>query len=67
MLVLTRKPGERIHIGDDIILNVVRVQGGRVRIGIEAPVHCRVLRAELAGTTPQSDSPRTFSTRPVPV
>ena len=37
MLVLTRKPRQQIMIGDDIIVNVVEVQGENVRIAIEAP------------------------------
>ena len=37
MLVLSRKVGERILIGDQIAVTVVRVTGGGVRIGIEAP------------------------------
>ena len=49
MLVLTRKTGQRIQIGDHILLTVVRAQNGRVRIGIEAPRGCRVLRGELVG------------------
>ena len=47
MLVLTRKVGERIQIGDDIIISVIRVQNGKVRIGIEAPDNVRVRRDEL--------------------
>jgi carbon storage regulator len=47
MLVLTRKLGEKIYIGPDIALTVVDVQGGRVRLGFEAPSDVRVLRAEL--------------------
>ena len=47
MLVLTRKVGERIQIGDHIIVSVIRVQNGKVRIGIEAPDEVRVRRDEL--------------------
>jgi carbon storage regulator len=47
VLVLTRKTGQRIQIGDHILLTVVRAQNGRVRIGIDAPRGCRVLRGEL--------------------
>ena len=47
MLVLTRKLGEKIHIGAAVTVTVVMVQGGKVRIGIEAPQDVRVLRAEL--------------------
>ena len=47
MLVLTRKPGERIWIGEDISVTVVRVTGGGVRLGIEAPQELPVIREEL--------------------
>jgi carbon storage regulator len=47
MLVLSRKTGERIWIGDEIAITVVRVNGGGVRIGIEAPPHLPVMRDEL--------------------
>lgn len=48
MLVLTRKLQERIHIGENITITVVRVQGNTVRIGIEAPGDVRVVRGEVA-------------------
>jgi len=47
MLVLTRKENEKIRIGNDIILTVVRTSGDRVRIGIEAPSDITILRDEL--------------------
>lgn len=47
MLVLSRKPMERIHIGDNIVVTVVQIEGNRVRIGIEAPKEIHVLRSEL--------------------
>ena len=46
-LVLTRKQHESIRIGDDIRITVTRIQGGHVRLGIEAPRAVRILRAEL--------------------
>jgi carbon storage regulator len=48
MLVLSRKPGEKVVIGG-VTVTVVEVYGKRVRVGIEAPVQVRILRAELAG------------------
>lgn len=48
MLVLTRKVGERIHIGDSIVLTIVRIQTDQVRVGIEAPRHVVVHREEVA-------------------
>ena len=47
MLVLTRKPGEKICVGDNITVTVVEVTGNRIRLGIEAPEDVRVLRSEL--------------------
>jgi len=47
MLVLSRKRGERLQIGDDVTITVLEVQGQRVRFGIEAPKSTRVLRGEL--------------------
>jgi carbon storage regulator len=47
MLVLTRKAGERIVIDDNIIVEVLEVQGNRVRIGIQAPQGVTILRQEL--------------------
>jgi carbon storage regulator len=47
MLVLSRKEGERIVIGDNITLIVSKVSGNRVTIGIEAPREVKVVRGEL--------------------
>lgn len=47
MLVLTRKLMEKLFIGDDICVTVVRLEGGQVRLGIEAPRDVPVVRAEL--------------------
>jgi carbon storage regulator CsrA len=47
MLVLSRKEGERIVIGDNITLIVSKVSGNRVTIGIEAPKDVKVVRGEL--------------------
>jgi carbon storage regulator len=47
MLVLSRKVGERILIGENITITVVRITGGGVRLGIEAPNDTSVVREEL--------------------
>ena len=47
MLVLSRKPGERIYIGSGIVLTVVDVSGKFVRLGIEAPADVTILRGEI--------------------
>lgn len=48
MLCLTRKSGETIVIGDDIIVKVISVRGDSVRLGIEAPLSVPVHREEIA-------------------
>ena len=61
MLVLSRKPGEKITIGSRITITVVAVKGNKVRLGIEAPKEVAVLRAELndfLGPTGAESSPR---------
>ena len=47
MLVLTRKLMEKLYIGNDVCVTVVRLEGGQVRLGIEAPREISVVRAEL--------------------
>jgi carbon storage regulator len=58
MLVLSRRATERIRLGDSIVVTVVRVEGDRVRLGIEAPADVLVLRDEL--------KPRAASSRALP-
>lgn len=48
MLVLSRKVGERLVIGEDIVLVVNKVAGNRVVIAIDAPSNVRIVRGELA-------------------
>lgn len=47
MLVLSRKEGEQLLIGDDVVLTINRLSGNRVAIGIDAPREVRVIRGEL--------------------
>ncbi|RDI40116.1 carbon storage regulator CsrA [Falsibacillus pallidus] len=47
MLVLTRKNGESIQIGDDIEITVIGIKGDQVKIGINAPKHIEVHRKEI--------------------
>lgn len=54
MLVLERKAGENIRIGDDIIVVVVQTRSGRVKLGIEAPPHVTIRRKELVFQKPRS-------------
>ena len=47
MLVLTRRPGESIVVGEDIVITVIEIKGGQVRIGIDAPRNVDVYREEI--------------------
>jgi carbon storage regulator len=48
MLVLSRRPGEKLHLGPDITVTVIEITGHRVRLGIEAPEQLAILRGEIA-------------------
>ncbi len=61
MLVLTRKLMERLYIGDDICITVVRIEGGQVRLGIDAPRDVSVVRSELV---PERPAPRFRAAHP---
>jgi len=54
MLVLSRKAGEKIAIGDNIVIVVVDCGNGRVRIGIDAPRDVSVRRTEIVDRSRQS-------------
>jgi len=47
MLILSRKEGESIRIGPDILCQVMEISGKRVRIGIQAPAEIKIMRQEL--------------------
>lgn len=47
MLVLSRKVGESIHVGDDVRVTLVRISDGSVRIGFTAPKSMNIVREEL--------------------
>jgi carbon storage regulator len=51
MLVLARKPGEQIVIGDRITVTLLEIQGDRIRLGIEAPKAVPIIREELIRST----------------
>ncbi|TWT75905.1 Carbon storage regulator [Posidoniimonas polymericola] len=55
MLVLTRKANEKIRIGDNITITILRTKGKTVRVGIEAPNEVAVLRGELAFEQPEDE------------
>ncbi len=54
MLVLSRKVGEKILVGDDVAITVVRVAQGSVRIGVEAPDDMVIVREEIRTASKQA-------------
>ncbi len=47
MLILTRKVGEMIRIGDAVTVRVLEVRGSQVRLGVDAPAEVRIFREEV--------------------
>lgn len=56
MLVLSRRVGERLMIGDDVVVTVIEVRSDGVRLGIEAPREIRVHRAEVLEAVRRSNA-----------
>jgi carbon storage regulator len=69
MLVLSRKSGELIHIGDEITVEVRRIAGNRVTLALRAPRDVRILRGELekAANEFRDDSPVNVTQTRVPL
>jgi carbon storage regulator len=65
MLVLSRKVGERIHVGDNIVLEIRRIAGNRVTVALEAPREVRILRGELDGPAREFRTSEPPSSEPV--
>jgi carbon storage regulator len=62
MLIITRKPGEKIMLGDDVVIEIMAVSGSSVRIGIAAPRSLPIFREEIwnvvqADKAPPGDPP----------
>ena len=47
MLIITRRPGEKVMVGDDIVVHIMEIVGNSVRVGIEAPRSVPVYREEI--------------------
>ncbi len=65
MLILTRRVGETLMIGDDVTITILSVRGGQIRVGVNAPKNTAVhreevyekMRKENAATVPQASAP----------
>ena len=54
MLILTRRVGEAVQIGDNVVVRVLGVKGGQVRIGFDVPKEVNVMRTELLNKPPKT-------------
>lgn len=57
MLVLSRKVSERVLVGDNVVVTIVRIGPNTVRLGIEAPKDMNIVREELTDTNPKEPEP----------
>lgn len=63
MLVLSRKLGEKIVIGEDIVVTIVKIDRNQIRVGIEAPPEVPVFRSEIAPEQLGQTVEKHFTTR----
>jgi carbon storage regulator len=66
MLVLSRKLGEKIYIGENICITVVDIDRGKIRLGIEAPRDVPIYRQELLPLKNATDAPVTGTSTATP-
>ncbi len=60
MLVLSRRIGETLKIGDDIEVQILGINHGQIRIGISAPKEVNIVRTELIGRPRKTEAPETI-------
>jgi carbon storage regulator len=66
MLILTRRVGETVMIGDDVTITVLGVKGNQVRVGINAPKHVAVHREEIYERIKREQNSDEVSEKPKP-
>ena len=70
MLIITRRAGEKLMIGDDVVVEIMEIVGNQVRVGIQAPQSVRVYREEIwlavkeENRAAASDAPATLPAAP---
>ncbi len=70
MLIITRRAGEKLMIGDDVVVEIMEIVGNQVRVGIQAPQSVRVYREEIwravqdENRAAASDAPATLPVAP---
>lgn len=63
MLVLARKVGETVQLGDDVEIKVLSIRGNRIRLGIVAPADVKILRGELQPHSDETTKPDVAKSR----
>jgi carbon storage regulator len=66
MLIITRKPGEKIMLGDDVTIEIIEVSGSSVRIGIAAPRSLPVYREEIWSSVKEENTAAAASADAIP-
>ena len=66
MLILTRRVGETVMIGDEVTITVLGVKGNQVRVGINAPKHVAVHREEIYERIKREQHPEDLNREPKP-
>jgi len=56
MLILSRRPGESVHVGDDIKITILSIKGQQIKLGLEVPEHMPVYREEIYLKVPTPDA-----------
>lgn len=60
MLVLSRKEGQQIQVGEDVVLTITQIRGNRVKVGISAPREVSVKRVECLGDMEEADDAASY-------
>jgi carbon storage regulator len=66
MLIITRKPGQKIMLGDDVTVEIISVSGSSVRLGIAAPPSVRIYREEIWASVKEQEAEAAVPEEPAP-
>ena len=66
MLIITRKPGQKIMLGDDVTVEIISVSGSSVRLGIAAPASVRIYREEIYASVKEQEAEGAVPEEPAP-
>ena len=58
MLIISRRVGERVQVGDNVFVKVIEIDGGQVRLGFEAPKQVAIIREDAEVKEPKTAPPK---------